>query len=51
MHTVKYARQIGRPVFVLAPRDGDAFEGNRRALAQGARCLPWDPDEAASLLR
>jgi DNA processing protein len=34
-----------------APRAGEAYAGNARALAEGARELPWDPDEAASLLR
>jgi DNA protecting protein DprA len=51
MHTLRFARELGRPVFALAPRDGEAYAGNVRALGAGARELPWNPDEAASLLR
>lgn len=51
MHTLQFARELGRPRFALRPRAGEAYAGNARALAEGARELPWDPDEAASLLR
>jgi DNA processing protein len=51
MHTLRFARELNRPRFALAPRDGADYAGNVRALADGARALPWDVDEAASLLR
>ena len=51
MHTMRFARDLDRPRFALTPRDGDAYAGNARALAEGARELPWDPDKAALLLR
>ncbi len=51
MHALRFARRLGRPCFALAPREGDAYGGNRYALETGACRLPWDADEAATLLR
>lgn len=51
MHTLRFARELERPCFVLEPRGGEDYAGNVQALALGARPLPWDLDEAASRLR
>jgi DNA processing protein len=44
MHTLRFARQLGRPVFAL---DVDA-SGNRLAREHGATPLPWIVDEAVA---
>ncbi|MBV8298226.1 MAG: DNA-processing protein DprA [Candidatus Eremiobacteraeota bacterium] len=44
MHTMRFARELGRARFVL---DGGA-SGNRAALADGALLLPREADAAAS---
>jgi DNA processing protein len=41
MHTVRFARELGRPLFVLSAR-GAADDGNARAIGFGAHELPWD---------
>ncbi len=45
MHTMRFARELGRPRFALEPRGGEAYAGNRRAIEDGAIALPWDADE------
>jgi DNA processing protein len=44
MHTLRFARQLGRARFALA----DAASGNRRALLDGAAALPWNVEVAVS---
>lgn len=44
MHTMRFAREFGRPRFVLDER----ASGNRAALADGALLLPRDVNAAAS---
>ncbi len=44
MHTLRFARELGRPRFVV----DDGASGNRAALADGALLLPRDLDAAAS---
>ena len=44
MHTLRFARELGRPRFAL----DDAAGGNRAALGDGALFLPRDVDAAAS---
>lgn len=51
MHTLRFARELGRAIFAIVPPDGaqarPQWEGNLRALALGARPLPLgDLDEA-----
>jgi len=41
MHTMRFARELGRPLFALAAR-GARDEGNGRAIGAGAHALPWD---------
>jgi DNA processing protein len=55
MHAVRFARALERPVFAVAPPDGAQgsapWEGNVRALADGARALPLDNlDEALRII-
>ncbi|MBD5657220.1 MAG: DNA-processing protein DprA [Candidatus Eremiobacteraeota bacterium] len=42
MHAVRVARQLGRPRFAFAAREGDAFAGNALAIGEGAASLSWD---------
>ena len=42
MHAVRVARELGRPRRAFAPRDGDAFAGNARAIAEGAAVIDWN---------
>ena len=52
MHTMRFARQLGRLRFAVAPPQvGAAWTGNLRALADGAIALPLDADEAATTIR
>jgi DNA processing protein len=46
MHTVRFARQFGKPVYAVT-YDAD---GNRDALAKGAIPLPTDVDEALRII-
>lgn len=41
MHTLRFARELGRARFALIPRDG-RDDGNAAAIADGAIALPWD---------
>jgi DNA processing protein len=42
MHALRTARELGRARFAMEPRAGSAYDGNRRAVADGATSLPWD---------
>ena len=45
MHTMRFARELGRPRFAVEPpaRAVDpAWDGNRRCIAEGAAPLPFD---------
>lgn len=50
MHTLRFAVQLRRRLFVLAPKDGSEYFGNREALASGAAELPWSIEEALHML-
>jgi DNA processing protein len=50
MHTLAYARELGRPRFALVPR-GPADDGNARAIEDGAIALPWDLATACRMAR
>ena len=54
MHTLRFARDLGRRRFALSPplgAQGDpAWGGNVRALAEGAVALPHDPHEALRII-
>ena len=55
MHTIKFARELGRPCFAVTPPHVDAqggrfWAGNVRALAEGAEPLPLDVNEAIRIL-
>lgn len=54
MHTMRFARELGRLRFALEPprgaQGGPAWGGNVRALADGAQPLPYDVDEAVSII-
>ncbi len=47
MHTIRFARELGRLRFALAAR-GAQDEGNSRAIGAGAHALPWDLQTARS---
>jgi DNA processing protein len=51
MHTVRFARELRKPIFVLlAQSRSNRYAGNRFALGQGAIPLPLDVDEARAVL-
>jgi len=52
MHTMRFARDLGRKRFALEPLRNlmVAYGGNVLALAEGATALPWDADEACRLI-
>jgi len=54
MHTLRFARELGRPRFVLSPPPGaqgdPGWGGNVRALAEGAFALPHDLHEALRII-
>lgn len=50
MHTMRFAKRLQRPRFVLSPQDGAAYDGNRLGLADGAAPLSWDVGEAVHAL-
>lgn len=49
MHTMRFAKELGRPRFALAPRDGNAYDGNRVAIEDGAIAIEWGDDESVAL--
>ena len=50
MHTMRFARELGRPRFALVPGRCANDGGNARALEDGATALPWDARAAAELI-
>ena len=46
MHAVAAALRLGRRCFAFVPRDERTYAGNARAVADGARALPWNMAEA-----
>jgi len=50
MHTLRYAALLGRPRFAFAARGDLVTSGNARAIANGARPLPWSAAEAARII-
>jgi len=52
MHTMRFARELGRKRFALEPprNSNVAYAGNAHVLAEGAAVLPWDADEACRLI-
>jgi DNA processing protein len=54
MHTMRFARELGRPRFAVSPPPGMAgstdWAGNSFCLAEGATPLAFDPNQAADLV-
>jgi DNA processing protein len=54
-HTMRFARELGRPRFAVTPPDDaaepEAWAGNLRCLADGAIPLPMDVEKAVLRLR
>lgn len=50
MHAVAAALRLGRSCFAFEPRDAETYAGNARALADGARPLPWHVPQALALI-
>ena len=50
MQTMRFAKQLRRPIFALAAKDGTEYFGNRDALASGAVTLPWNIEDALRTL-
>ncbi|MBV8333387.1 MAG: DNA-processing protein DprA [Candidatus Eremiobacteraeota bacterium] len=50
MHTLRFARELGKPRFAVAPPDDvrldAAWGGNLQAIADGAIALPFDVEKA-----
>jgi DNA processing protein len=40
MQTMYFAKELGRPRYALEPREGPAYAGNARAIAEGAVKIP-----------
>jgi DNA processing protein len=55
MHTMRFARELGRPRFAVTPPNDAArsedWAGNLRCIAEGATALPFDVDEVILRLR
>jgi DNA processing protein len=55
MHTMEFARELGRPRFACEPphnaTNPQAWSGNRRCIDEGAATLPFDLENALRLLR
>ena len=55
MHTMRFARELGKPRFAVQPpesvRDEAAWGGNLQALADGAVAVPFDVDKALAAIR
>jgi predicted Rossmann fold nucleotide-binding protein DprA/Smf involved in DNA uptake len=50
MHAIEAARRLGRARFAFEPSAPETYGGNERALADGARCLPWNARQAAAAI-
>lgn len=52
MHTMRFARELGRPRFAVSPPDtAPQWTGNLEAIEEGATPLPFDVDGALAALR
>jgi DNA processing protein len=56
MHTVRFSRELGKPIYALNPQEeratlSQAYWGNLSALREGAVALPLDVDEALLIIR
>jgi DNA processing protein len=51
MQTMRFAKELGRPCFVLDAQGGSAYAGNVHARAEGATPLPLDVDAALKKIR
>jgi DNA processing protein len=55
MHTMRFARELGRPRFAVAPARESAdlpqWSGNRQCIEDGAMPLPFELDKALQALR
>jgi predicted Rossmann fold nucleotide-binding protein DprA/Smf involved in DNA uptake len=54
MHTMRFARELARPRFALAPPAGQQssrlWAGNLQALAEGATPIPLDVNASVAIL-
>lgn len=55
MHTMRFARELGRPRFAVVPPAGAAelaeWSGNAASIADGATPLPFDVESALAVLK
>jgi DNA processing protein len=51
MQTMRFAKDLGRPRFVLDAKDGAQYGGNVQARADGAVSIPIDVDAALKKIR
>jgi DNA processing protein len=51
MQTLRFAKDLGRPRFVLNAQGGPEYAGNVQARADGAVALPLDIDSALKIIR
>ncbi|HZZ01167.1 MAG TPA: DNA-processing protein DprA [Candidatus Baltobacteraceae bacterium] len=55
MHTVRFARELGKPCFAVQPPDGalddPAWAGNLKAIAGGAVPIPFDVEKALAAIK
>jgi DNA processing protein len=51
MQTMRFAKELGRPRFVLDGQGGAEYAGNVQARADGAAALPLDVDAALKIIR
>lgn len=55
MHTMRFARELGRPRFAVRPPEGaqddPAWAGNLQAIADGAIAIPFDVDRALAVVK
>jgi|SRR5579862_4032456 len=51
MHTMRFARELGKPRFALSPLSADDdWSGNVQAMADGATPLPWDVEKSLEII-
>jgi predicted Rossmann fold nucleotide-binding protein DprA/Smf involved in DNA uptake len=50
MQTMRFAKDLGRPRFVLAAQGGAEYAGNVQVRADGAIAIPFDIDAALKIL-
>lgn len=51
MQTIRFAKELGRPRFVLDAQGSAEYAGNVQARADGATALPFDIDAALKIIR